>query len=635
MKKRKSHKKQSLSLTLSLGILGFVAVVFIVSLGFLYERSCKIVKQEAIEHATHILENTALRILTYVEEAEAATESFDELILQHSQPDSLLQYTQRVVELNPNINGCSITMEPKFFPQLDRPFSSYSIRMDDQVITEIEGEYNYYEKEWYKKPTDKGQACWTDLYNDFNKGTLSSPFPIASYGKPLYDEKDSLIGVISTDIAITQISQMVLEMKPTPNAYGFMIGSDGCYFVHPDRKKNIKKTILTPTDDNQTKAVNELGNEMVNGKKGYKSIRVNGMKSLVFYQPIKGTGWSIGLVCPEKEMLAGYQKVLLPLIPILLVGLLLMALICWKIIRHFISPLDLLAAQSRDVAEGHFDQEIARSNRVDVVGNLQNSFRIMLETINRHIAETKRVNEETERRNTQLAAAHQLALEAEQRKENFIKDVSLQIRTPLNIISGFTQMLDAPAKFQLDEEQDTTLEAIKQNATTVRRMAHMLFDVSWKGERTMYDRSKEVEVNAVIEDSIKDFNDRQPHNMRLHFMFNIPNPLYIHTNQLYFHRILRELLINAKKFAPNSIVTFTANIKADMIRFVIQDTGPGIPIDESERVFEPFVKLDNFSEGLGIGLGLTRQHVINLGGSMILDTNYTDGARFIVDIPNE
>ena len=60
---------------------------------------------------------------------------------------------------------------------------------------------------------------------------------------------------------------MVLEMKPTPNAYGFMIGSDGCYFVHPDRKKTIKKTILTPTDDNQTKAVNELGNEMVNGKK--------------------------------------------------------------------------------------------------------------------------------------------------------------------------------------------------------------------------------------------------------------------------------------------------------------------------------------------------------------------------------
>lgn len=635
MKQRKSHRKHSLSLTLSLGILGFVTAVFIVSLGFLYERSCKIVKQEAIEHATHMLENTALRIQTYLSEAETATESFERLILQHPQPDSLLQYTKRVVELNPSINGCSITMEPNFFPQLGRPFSVYSIREDDHVTTDIEGEYNYYDKVWYKKPKEKGKACWTDPYNDFNEGTLSSPIPIASYGKPLFNEQDSIIGVISTDIAITWLSNTVLGQKPYPNAYGIMVGSDGCYFVHPDRTKTITQNILSTTDDKQTKAINELGHEMISGKKGYKSMNVNGTRSIVFYQPIEGTEWSIALVCPEKEMLADYQKVVLLLVPILLVGLILMVLICWRIISHFIAPLDLLAVQSRDVAEGHFDQEIAGSKRIDVVGNLQNSFRTMLETINKYMADIKRVNEEAERRNAQLASAHQLALEAEQRKDNFIKDVSLQIRTPMNIISGFMQVLDTTEEFQLEEEQVTTLDAIKQNAITIKRMALMLFDVSWKGERTMYDRTKTVEVNSVIEGSIKDFNERQPYNMRLHYMFNIPNPLYIHTNQLYLHRILRELLINTKKFAPNSIVTFTANIKADMIRFVIQDTGPGIPIDESERVFEPFVKLDNFSEGLGIGLGLTRQHVVNLGGTMTLDTNYTDGARFVIDIPNE
>ena len=635
MKQRKSHSKHSLSLTLSLGILGFVTAVFFASVGFLYERSLKIVKQEAIEHATHMLENTELNIRRYLDEAEAATESFDQLVLQHPQPDSLKQYTQRLVELNPNINGCSITMEPDFFPHLGKPFSVYSLREGDRVTTEIEGEYDYYEKEWYKKPKEMGKACRTDPYNDFNEGSLSSPTPIVSYGKPLYDEKDSIIGIISTDISITWISKAILELKPYPNAYGIMVGADGCYFVHPDRTKTITTNILSSADNKQAKAVSELGQEMLDGKKGHKSMNVKGKKSIVFYQPVEGTEWSIALVCPEKEMMAAFQKVVLFLIPILFVGLLLMAVVCWRIISHFIEPLDLLAVQSSDVAKGHFDQKIASSKRIDAVGNLQNSFKVMLETINQYIADIKKVNNEAERSNEQLATAHKLSLEADRRKEDFIKEVSLQIRTPLNIVAGFLQVLEAPTDGSINEEQKTSLDAIKQNATTARRMAHMLFDVSWKGERVMYDRTKSVEVNAVIEASIKDFNERQPHNMRLHHMFNIPDPLYLHTNQLYLHRILRELLINAKKFAPGSIVTFTANIKADMVRFVIQDTGPGIPIDESERVFEPFVKLDNFSEGLGIGLGLTRQHVINLGGSMTLDTSYTDGTRFIIDIPNE
>ena len=71
-----------------------------------------------------------------------------------------------------------------------------------------------------------------------------------------------------------------------------------------------------------------------------------------------------------------------------------------------------------------------------------------------------------------------------------------------------------------------------------------------------------------------------------------------------------------------------------MVRFTIEDHGPGIPAELHKHVFDPFFKMDIYSEGFGIGLGLTKQHVRDLGGTMILDADYKDGVRFLVEIPN-
>lgn len=133
------HINRSLSLKLSLGILLFVVMVFVLSLGFLFQRSRQLVKQEAMEHATRMLENTALRVTGYLDEVEKATDNMEWLAIKNLQPDSLYNYTRRVVELNPNVNGCSITMEPAFFPQFGTPFSVYSLRGHDTIETVIEG----------------------------------------------------------------------------------------------------------------------------------------------------------------------------------------------------------------------------------------------------------------------------------------------------------------------------------------------------------------------------------------------------------------------------------------------------------------------------------------------------------------
>ena len=154
-------------------------------------------------------------------------------------------------------------------------------------------------------------------------------------------------------------------------------------------------------------------------------------------------------------------------------------------------------------------------------------------------------------------------------------------------------------------------------------------------EKIKVDMSKEVDVMSVIQESIKVFEEKQPYDVILNFTSSLPDGHTVHTNRLYLYRILRELLINAKKFSMGNPVNFSVEEVGDKLRFVVEDHSEGISEADRERVFEPFVKLSSFTEGLGLGLGLTRHHAIMLGGSLVLDPDYTEGARFIYEMPNK
>ena len=71
------------------------------------------------------------------------------------------------------------------------------------------------------------------------------------------------------------------------------------------------------------------------------------------------------------------------------------------------------------------------------------------------------------------------------------------------------------------------------------------------------------------------------------------------------------------------------------VRFVVQDTGPGIAEEDACRLFDFFTKINDLSDGLGLGLALARRHVCNLGGDMFFDLDYQDGCRFVIELPKE
>ena len=105
------------------------------------------------------------------------------------------------------------------------------------------------------------------------------------------------------------------------------------------------------------------------------------------------------------------------------------------------------------------------------------------------------------------------------------------------------------------------------------------------------------------------------------------------TNRLYLMRSLRELLYNSAKYSDGQHISVSVTATDKSVRFVYTDTGTGISAGVSDKIFAPFVKINDLSEGLGLGLPLAKRHILNLGGDLILDTDYHEGCRFIVELP--
>ena len=109
--------------------------------------------------------------------------------------------------------------------------------------------------------------------------------------------------------------------------------------------------------------------------------------------------------------------------------------------------------------------------------------------------------------------------------------------------------------------------------------------------------------------------------------------MMILTNEDALVRAIGAVLDNAGKFTTEGSVKLFVREEGSQIKFIVEDTGSGIPAEDAEKVFEPFTKLNSFFDGAGIGLAAARSIARRLNGDLTLDPEYTTGARFILSVP--
>ena len=391
MNKILAYIRRKLSVRVSIWVVMFAAFIFIAALGFLFYQSREAVRQEAISHATQILDKTSLRVEGILNRAEVATQMTEWLIQRHpDKADSMFVYSHGMLLNNPDFYTCSIAFEPYYFKQYGRYFSAYSKHVGDSIRTLQGGSdyYQYFFMDWYLMPQLLDKPCWTEPYMDLDAPTNTYEM-VTSYCQAIKNKQGEFIGVINTSLSLNWLSHTISAVKPYPNSYSIMIGRGGTYFVHPDTTKITRHTIFTQTMETPDTAMTALGHAMQRGEEGMKRMTIDDKDCYVFYKPLGKTGCSMAIVCPESDIFGGFDRLRHTVMGIVFVGLLLMLYFFIKIITRELSPLHRLAKEAETIASGQFDTKLPDFQRNDEIGQLSHSFGNMQQSLVRYIEELK------------------------------------------------------------------------------------------------------------------------------------------------------------------------------------------------------------------------------------------------------
>ena len=233
----------------------------------------------------------------------------------------------------------------------------------------------------------------------------------------------------------------------------------------------------------------------------------------------------------------------------------------------------------------------------------------------------------------QLSKAYHKALESEKMKSAFIQNVSHEVRTPLNIISGFSQVIADPELTETVEERQHMAQMMQNSANQITNLIDEIIGLSLIETTEKVHKDDTIKVNSVLREVLNDFQGKVTDKTELKMDSQLDDEFTFLTNKNIFARIISALLDNAVKYTEKGHITLKAASDGKNLNMSVEDTGIGIPLQEAEHVFDRFVKLDSFKEGIGLGLSLSRKLAEQLGGALTLDTSYTTGARFIITLP--
>ena len=211
-------------------------------------------------------------------------------------------------------------------------------------------------------------------------------------------------------------------------------------------------------------------------------------------------------------------------------------------------------------------------------------------------------------------------------KASFLAAMGHEIRTPVNIITGFSQILAQTGSETSEEELKSYSQIIADNTAQLLRLLNDVLKSNSEGEEIQMSL-KTRKVKDIVEELYATYNVVIPG----HLEYNIvrgPEDVYVDVNRSSMMQVMSNLVNNAVKFTKEGSITMGWQYTDDNVIIYLEDTGIGIPKEKQELIFDRYYKESSSTAGAGIGLSLCRRLVENMHGKIQVESELGKGSRF-------
>ena len=257
----------------------------------------------------------------------------------------------------------------------------------------------------------------------------------------------------------------------------------------------------------------------------------------------------------------------------------------------------------------------------------------------RNLLIRRKFNKQLMAKNTELRAAYKKAAAADEMKTEFIMSVSHEIRTPLNIINGFSQVLAEMGPDMGDEQRKEISKTIGHNTYQITSLVNKMLAMANDSTKDLMEQAELTDGISICHKALENMPqvDDTKVKVRLDDQTEGDNLLFTNTNSLLL--MLSNILENAVKFTKEGYIILKVRTETEkgrkMMLFSVEDTGCGIPSDKLGTIFQRWVKVNEFNEGLGLGLAYCWETAQKLDGLLTLDYTSEAGTSFTLSLPVE
>lgn len=403
--------KNSFSARLSIDIIIVTSILFLLAITAVSLWSHKLIVDEATNSANNLLNWTITEIEKQEARVEDAVKSASWIVMEKlDDDDELYHITDRIVGISDVIIGSSIAFEKCYRP--DRfyfaPYTYYDAELDKNISKQLGDQtYDYFYMDWYQIPSLTGKPCWSEPYYDEGGGG----YLMSTYSYPLKDDDGHVFAIMTADISLQWISEMLSTIKPYPNSYVSLVSRGGIYINIDNDKHKPGETVISQTlgmDDPQALSIAQ---DMVKGGSGCTMFGKHEDRSFAVYGPLDN-GWSCAIICTYKDVLQRADKMQLAILLISLLFLVILFLLSYYRIKMLTKPLSSFTDSVMQVAEGDFSATLPEIGSQDEIKKLRDSFEYMQHSLTNYIDDLKTSTAANERYANELyiASAIQMAL---------------------------------------------------------------------------------------------------------------------------------------------------------------------------------------------------------------------------------